>query len=101
MDINQNDLCAAFGLVLKVERARHRLTQEELAHRADLNVTFLSRTERGLSQPTLWTLHKIARALGLSLSDMAQLIEEAVDRRQAKPLPLTSASSKKAQRKKS
>src|SRR5207302_3392388 len=50
---------------LRLERQRQALTQEELAHRAGITRLAVSQLERGLVQPRLPTLRKLAEALGI------------------------------------
>lgn len=64
----QQDIGAIFGGVLLRHRARVGLSQEELAFRADVDRTFVSRLERGIRQPTITTLFGLAEALGTSAS---------------------------------
>ena len=56
-------------------------TQEDLAHRADLTVAAYARIERGHANPTWTTVRRIAIALGVTLSELAQAIEHAAPRR--------------------
>jgi len=46
------------------------LSQEALAVDAELDRTYVSRIERNLENPTIDTLEKIARALGVDLIDL-------------------------------
>jgi transcriptional regulator with XRE-family HTH domain len=57
---------AAFGAAVRDARARAELSQEELAHQCGLDRSYFSKLERGLSQPTLSAIFKIAKALGYS-----------------------------------
>jgi transcriptional regulator with XRE-family HTH domain len=50
---------------LLLERQRQALTQEELANRAGITRLAVSQLERGLAQPRLPTLRKLAEALGI------------------------------------
>jgi transcriptional regulator with XRE-family HTH domain len=52
--------------------------QEDVAHEAGISTSTLSRVERGLHQPSLPTLRKLAAALDVSL---AELIDAAENRR--------------------
>ena len=45
-------------------------TQEDLAHYADLTVASISKIERGVTNPTLKTLDKIADALGVETDSL-------------------------------
>ena len=59
--------CASFGAAVRKQRELIRLSQEELAHRAGLDRTYVSGIERGARNPTLKVLQKIASALGVEL----------------------------------
>ncbi|MDE1902129.1 MAG: helix-turn-helix transcriptional regulator [Alphaproteobacteria bacterium] len=41
------------------------LSQEQLAHEADINRTYISKLEKGISQPGLEIIGKIADVLGV------------------------------------
>ncbi len=47
-----------------------KLTQEELAERADISVSFLSMIERGERAPHIETLARIAEALDVELAEL-------------------------------
>lgn len=55
---------------LRLSRGGPRMTQEELAERARISVSFLSMIERGERSPHLETLAKIASALEIPLADL-------------------------------
>ena len=57
-------------LGLRIQRLRHDqgLSQEELAHRADLHRTYVSGVERGVRNPTLTVIERIAAGLGVTLA---------------------------------
>ncbi len=63
------------GLVIWRFRKRKRISQEVLSGLADLGRTHLSAIERGERKPTLETLYKISRALGVSMSEIVAEIE--------------------------
>lgn len=77
------DIGTIFGGVLQRHRARVGLSQEELAFRADVDRTFVSRLERGIRQPTITTLIGLAEALGTSASILVQ--EAEAEYKRAKP----------------
>lgn len=56
----------------RIRRARkdRKITQEELADRVDLHYTTISRIERGISNPPVQTVNKIAKALKVDISDL-------------------------------
>jgi transcriptional regulator with XRE-family HTH domain len=63
-------VAAAFGEVLRDLRQRAGLSQEALAGAAEVDRTYVSLLERGLRQPTLETLFRLAGALGASPTTM-------------------------------
>ena len=60
----------AFGAHLRSLRLKLGLSQEEVAHRAGLHVTYLSGIERGNRNPSLRNIRKIAMALGVSVGEL-------------------------------
>ena len=54
----------------KVQRLRRELgiSQEELADRAGLHRTYVSGVERGVRNPTLTVIEKLAQALGVTIA---------------------------------
>ncbi len=55
------------GKRIKQERLNKRLTQEVLAEKANISVSFLGQIERGERKLSLETLIKLGEALGVSL----------------------------------
>jgi transcriptional regulator with XRE-family HTH domain len=51
-------------------RRQRGMTQEALAHKADINRVTLARLERAEHPPNLDTLEHIARALGVTVVDL-------------------------------
>lgn len=70
-----NQLAKKFGEVLREQRLAIDLSQEELAHRCDLDRTYISLLERGRRQPSLTTLFEISEQLGMSPSKMVKKLE--------------------------
>ena len=60
------------GETLRAKRKNAGLTQEKLAEKADLSAIFISRIERGRESPSVDSLVKIARALGLKVRDLVE-----------------------------
>ena len=52
------------------------LSQEELAHQSDLDRTYVSLLERGLRQPSLSSILKLSKPLGVSSADILAEVEE-------------------------
>jgi transcriptional regulator with XRE-family HTH domain len=85
------DVRAQFGRILRQIRNSQQLTQEELAFRAGMDVTYLSDLERGLWNPSLAMLVDLAKGLGthpaellkdLQIDPSASLSERKKPRRQ-------------------
>lgn len=66
------DLRAVVGRNIRRERERLGIPQDELAHRADIHVTYLSGVENGRRNITLNVLERLALALGLSESELVR-----------------------------
>jgi transcriptional regulator with XRE-family HTH domain len=56
-------LLEAFAAALKARRSELKFSQEELAHRAVINRTYVAKLELAQNQPTLTVLHRLAAAL--------------------------------------
>jgi transcriptional regulator with XRE-family HTH domain len=61
---------------LREQRAELGVSQEELALIAEVDRTFVSQMERGMRQPTLTTLVKLARALEVQPSVLISKLEK-------------------------
>jgi len=70
---NQTD--PALAATLRRMRIERGETQEDVAHRAGLTVAAFARIERGHANPTWATVRRIARALDVSLSALAESVE--------------------------
>jgi len=66
----------AFGRVLRQKRQEAGLTQEQLALEADVQRNYVSLIERGVNQPTIAVLFKLASALKCSPSVLILRVEE-------------------------
>jgi len=60
----------SMGNRIRVERKRLKLTQEELAEKANISANFLGHIERGTKRPTLDTLKKIADVLQIAMAEL-------------------------------
>jgi len=58
------------GEAIRARRKQADFSQEKLAERAHLSTVFISRVERGKESPTVDSLVKIARALGVRVRDL-------------------------------
>jgi transcriptional regulator with XRE-family HTH domain len=66
----------ALGEAIRQLRAKSRVTQEELAHKASITTGTLSLIERGQANPTWGTLKRLSAALGVGMGDLGQLAEK-------------------------
>jgi transcriptional regulator with XRE-family HTH domain len=64
------DVRTRVGLNLQALRRSRGLSQEELAHRAEIHQTYLSGVERGRRNPSLMVLQRIALALDADVEDL-------------------------------
>lgn len=69
----------SFGQILKEFRTHSGLSQETLALECDLDRSYISMLERGLKQPTISTLFKLSKPLGIKPSKFILLLEESYE----------------------
>lgn len=67
----------AFAITLRALRVERKLSQEKLAERAGLHINAISLLERGLRQPSLYSVFQLSVALDISPT---QLIQAVVDK---------------------
>lgn len=65
----------ALGQNVRRHRDAHRLTQEILAERAGLDPTYISGIERGLRNPGIKNVARLAKALKVSTSKLCMGVE--------------------------
>jgi len=66
---NEKDLVALGNRVRKLRQAIN-LSQESFSTKAGLHRTYISELEKGLRNPTVSTLNKIANALNIDMKDL-------------------------------
>lgn len=66
----------SLAVVLKRLREERDITQEQLAFNAGITASALSRIERGVNTPGWTTVERIAKALGVSLVELAADVEK-------------------------
>lgn len=66
------DVRRRVGLNVQQLRRARGLSQEELAHRAQVHQTYLSGVETGRRNPSIVVLQRIAEALGSDIEDLAK-----------------------------
>lgn len=70
-----------FGTALRRVRLAAGLTQEQLGLEAGVQRNFVSLIELGQNQPTINTIAKLARALGMKASELVAEAERTTRRR--------------------
>ena len=70
-----DEVAVAFGQVLRRARERVGLSQEELAYRCGRHRTLISMLERGIRQPSLTTVFRLAGELDIKASQLIKRIE--------------------------
>ena len=70
------DISAAIGKRIRLFRNAQGISLEELSFKADLNAAHLGQIERGLRNPTIETLNRIATALDISFYELIVPAEE-------------------------
>lgn len=61
------DIASQIGAVIRAFRLEKGISQEELAHQAELDRTYVSGLERGKRNPSVRALQRITDALGTTL----------------------------------
>lgn len=64
------------GERLRLIRKEHRFTLKDLSELADLSVPYLSDMERGVVNPSVETLQKVAKAYNMTVKDLFSGVEE-------------------------
>ena len=73
-----------FGWAVRKFRKAAGISQEELAERTEIHRTYIGGIERGERNPTWLMIARIAKALGISATELVQLAEKTPnDSRQA------------------
>lgn len=73
------DPAVAFGRVLRALRRAMGLTQEQLSFDAGVERNFISLIERGINQPTIRVIFKLAIALKVTPSTMIAMVEKEIN----------------------
>jgi transcriptional regulator with XRE-family HTH domain len=70
MEKRMTQICRVLGDNVKTLRLAHSLSQEELAFRAELDRTYISQIERGISNPSILVILKISMVLKVEFADL-------------------------------
>ena len=63
-------LCRKFGQKVGFLRKELGITQEELAFRAGISPSYMSAIERGITDTTISTAKRLAKALDISIAEL-------------------------------
>ena len=66
------------GLNVRRRREERELTQEALAERANLDPTYISGIERGVRNPSVLSVVRIAKALGITTSRLMEKVDDGI-----------------------
>lgn len=70
------ELSIALGLEVRELRKAQKISQKELGYRVGLERTYISRLERGISLPPLGVIADLAKAFGLTASQLIANVEK-------------------------
>jgi transcriptional regulator with XRE-family HTH domain len=68
--MSRSKIYQTVGENIRTTRRRAHLTQEQLAEKTDLNTNYIGEIERAEKKITLETLEKVAKVLGVRISDL-------------------------------
>lgn len=68
--MNDSDFLIRLGLKLKILRNMKRLSQDDIANALNIDKSYYSRIERGLTNPTLLYIKHLSEILEVELSDL-------------------------------
>jgi transcriptional regulator with XRE-family HTH domain len=66
----------AFGESVRSQRAAKKITQEKLAERAELDPTYISGIERGVRNPGIKNVVRIAKAFGITTAELCKGVDK-------------------------
>jgi transcriptional regulator with XRE-family HTH domain len=66
----KNSILINFGKTLRLTRLAKGLTQEQLANELNVEISQISRIERGVINTSVTTLYAISKVLNISISEL-------------------------------
>ena len=72
LEPREEDIKKAFGKALRHVRKEKGYSQLELGELADCHFTFISQIERGVRQPTITTIFKLAKVLDVNPEELVR-----------------------------
>ena len=73
---NRNQGLNVLGKNVRRQREENKLTQEALAERANLDPTYISGIERGVRNPSILSVVRIAKALRVTASKLMENVDD-------------------------
>jgi len=71
----RNGILGLLGLNVRKAREKKHFTQEKLAERAGLDPTYISGIERGIRNPGIKNVARLAKALGLTTAELCKGVD--------------------------
>ena len=71
----RDKVLTSFGLSVLRQREARAMTQEEVAEKAGLDRTYVSGIERGLRNPGIKNVARLAKALGLTTARLCEGVD--------------------------
>ncbi|MBK1614922.1 transcriptional regulator [Rubrivivax gelatinosus] len=68
----QHPVLVALGQAIRRARIGRQISQEELAHRSEIDRAYMSSIERGRQNPGFVSVARVAEALGMMLAELMQ-----------------------------
>ena len=65
-----SNVARAFGKALREQRLKKGLSQQEVADKCGLDISYVGGIERGQRNPTLGVIHGLAKVLGVKASEL-------------------------------
>jgi transcriptional regulator with XRE-family HTH domain len=66
----RHNVAKLFGKRVRELRKKRKFSQERLAEKSKLDRSFMSGIERGVENPTLYTIQAIAEGLGVTVGEL-------------------------------
>jgi len=73
--VKHDSVLTPLGKNVRAAREKSGLTQEKLAEVSELDPTYISGIERGLRNPGIRNVARIAKALGITTSELCKGVE--------------------------
>ncbi len=73
--VKNDSVLVSLGRNVRQARERKELTQEKLAEIAEIDPTYVSGIERGLRNPGIKNVARLAKALGITTSELCKGVD--------------------------